>query len=248
MNKKVFWLSIIAVLASFAGGFLLANSLNKKEMSVLQAENERLKKAENDAALEDEAGTLSDDEIKRKIAEADANPSNIPFQKNLALALFNYASMKENAGLLREVSRLMTRVYEKNPEDYEAVAALGNINLALGYFEKNNENLLKARGFYQKALAKNADDADVRTDLGLTYLFSNPPENSRAVDELQKSLKINSENEKTLQALIQAFQNQNKKEDAEKYAAKLKEINPNNQILAEPDSPPENAQTDSQKK
>jgi len=232
MNKKVFWLSIVAVLLSFAGGFLLANSLNRKELSALRTENENLKKSPDNAALADEEGILSDDEISGKIAEADANPTNIAFQKNLGLALYNYASMKQNTELLREVSRLIKRVYEKNPDDYEAIVTLGNINFDIGYFDKNNENFRTAREFYQKALSIKADDDGVRTDLGLTYYLSNPPETDRAVAEFQKSLSINPNDEKTLQILIEALLGQNKKDEAEKYTIKLKEINPKNQILS----------------
>lgn len=237
MNKKIFWLSIVAVIASFAGGFLLANSLNKKELDALRAENENLKKAQPASDREGEEFSLSDEEIKRKIAEADGNPSNIEFQKNLGLALYNYASMKQNAGLLDEVSRLINRVYADNPNDYTALVTLGNINFDLGYIRENNEYFQKARTFYQKALERKPNDADIITDVGLTYFLSNPPEIEPATANFEKALKINPKNEKTLQAIIQTLLSQGKKEEAEKYIAGLKEINPNNQILSNLDSP-----------
>ena len=252
MNKKIFWLAVVAVLASFAGGFLLANSLNRKELSALRAENDSLQKAMSEAAQNDDDESLSDEEIRRRIDEADKNPTNIAFQKNLGLALYNYAAMKQNPALLREVSRLVTRVYQTDANDYEAVTTLGNINLALGFYEKNNENFVKAREFYKKALEKKADDADVRTDLGLTFLLANPPENDAAIAEFERALKINAKNEKTLQGLIEALENQDKKEEAEKYAARLREINPGNEIFIETnqsaETKPENAQGDLQKK
>ena len=247
MNKKVFWLSIVAVILSFAGGFMLANSLNRKEMSALRAENDNLKKAQTEPAQTDEEGNLSDEEITAKIAEADRSPTNIPFQKNLGLALYNYASMKQNTELLREVERLLTRVYEKNPDDYEAIVALGNINFDVGYFDKKNENFQTAREFYQKALSKKPDDESVRTDLGLTYFLSNPPQTEQAIAEFQKALKINPKDDKTLQVLIQALLSQNKKVEAEKYIAQLKEINPNSEVLSNLNSPPEAGAGDLQK-
>ncbi len=247
MNRKLFWLSLIGVLASFAGGFLLANSLNRKEIVNLQTENENLKKNQAEPVDESEDFTLGDEEIKQKIAEADRNPQNIAFQKNLGLALYNYASMKKNAELLAEVSRLITRVYENDPNDYEAIETLGNINFDIGYFKENNENLQKAREFYLKALDKKPDDVEIRTDLGLTYLLSSPPDANRAVENFEKSLKLNPKHEKTLQVMIRALLNQGKREEAEKFISGLKEVNPNNRILSELDSSSANNESNLQK-
>lgn len=233
MNNKTFWLSIAAVLASFAGGFLLANSLNRKDLSALRSENENLKKAQSERAAENSETALSGEEIKKKIAEADANPTNLDFQKNLGFALYNYASMKRDADLLREVSRLLTRVYEGNPKDYQALTTLGDTDFNIGYFTKDDDKMQKARVFYQKALEQKSNDVEVRTDLGLTYFLANPPEAERAIEELQKSLQINPKHEKTLQAMIQALNSQNKQSEAEKYAARLRQVNPKNSFLSE---------------
>ena len=43
MKNKSFWISIIAVIISFAGGFILANAFNRIELDALRAENARLK-------------------------------------------------------------------------------------------------------------------------------------------------------------------------------------------------------------
>ncbi|CAN5169202.1 hypothetical protein BH20ACI1_BH20ACI1_19580 [soil metagenome] len=233
MNKKLFWLSIIAVIISFIGGFLLANALNRNEITNLQTENGRLKTVQDTANQKDKELTLSDEEISRKIAEADQNPNNISFQKNLGIALYNYAAMKQNAELLSEISRLLTRAYNDNPKDTDVVTTLGNIYFDIGYLKKNNENFLKAREFYQKALEQKPNDAGIRTDLGLTYFLINPPETDQAITEFQKSLLVDSKHEKTLQVLTQALISRNKNAEAEKYLERLKQVNPNNRQLAE---------------
>jgi tetratricopeptide (TPR) repeat protein len=247
MNKKIFWLSIAAVIASFVGGFFTANSLNRKDLSDLRAENERLKKNQVDSNQTVEEMSLTEDEIRAKIAEADKNPNNLPFQKNLGLALYNYASMKQNAELLAEVSRLLTRVYDNDQSDYQIVVTLGNIKFDIGYFKKNNDDFKNARVFYQKALEQKPKDVDVRTDLGLTYFLSNPPEADPAIVEFQKSIQINPKHEKTLQVLIQALLSQNKRDEAEKYIARLREVNPENQILMNLNAPFSTAESNLQK-
>ncbi|MCA1625690.1 MAG: tetratricopeptide repeat protein [Acidobacteria bacterium] len=228
MNTKVFWLSLIVIFISFVGGFLLANAFNRTELNDLRAENERLKNSQEDKNSVNSQIALSDEEIRRKIAEADQNPNNFAFQKSLGIALYRYATMKQDTELLAEVARLLNRAVENNPKDYDVIVTLGNIYFDIGYFKKENDKLQKAREFYQKVLEQKPKDADVRTDFGLTYFLETPPETEKAIVEFQKSLKENPKHEKTLQVLTEALLSQNKTEDAEKYLAKLKEVNQNN--------------------
>lgn len=236
MNGKVLWLSIAAVVVSFVGGFLLANSLNRTELNNLRGDNERLKTSQNEPNQTPGGLALSDEEIREKIAEADRSPNNFAFQKNLGLALYRYAAMKQDAELLAEVGRLLSRAYEIDKNDFDVTTTLGNIYFDIGYFKKDNEQFQKARDFYSMALRQKPNDVDVRTDLGLTYFLTTPPENEKAVGEFQKSLQINPKHEKTLQVLTQTLLSQNNTVEAEKYLAKLKEVNSSNQFLNELES------------
>ncbi len=221
-------MSLIAVFLGFAGGFLLANAFNRTELNDLRAENERLKISQEGKNSGNSEIALSDEEIRRKISEADQNPNNFSFQKNLGIALYRYATMKQDTEMLAEVARLLNRAVENNPKDYDVIVMLGNIYFDIGYFKRENGKLQKAREFYQKALEQKPNDADVRTDFGLTYFLETPPETEKAIVEFQKSLKENPVHEKTLQVLTQALLSQNKTEEAEKHLAKLKEVNQNN--------------------
>lgn len=233
MNKKVFWISLVAVIISFFGGFLLANALNRNELNTIRAEIERLK---NSSPQDKSEVSLSDEEIRQKIAEADKNPENFNFQKNLGLALYRYATMKQDAQLLAEIARLLTRANQQDAKDYEVLITLGNCYFDIGYIKKDNENLTKAREFYQKALSQKPNDVDVRTDLGLTYFLVNPPETDKALAEFQKSLQIDPKHEKTLQVTAQALLSQKKVAEAANYLTRLREVNPENQFLPELES------------
>lgn len=247
MNGKLFWLSIAAIFVSFIGGFLLANALNRNDLNTLRAENDRLKNSENKTVRDESELNLSESEIQEKIAEADSNPTNYAFQKNLGIALYRYAAMKQDSKMLSEVGRILTRVYENNPQDYNVTVTLGNIYFDIGYFQKDNSQFQKARVFYQKALEQKNDDADVRTDLGLTYYLIDPPENERAIAEFQKTLQIDPNHEKTLQALAQIKTKQNKTEEAEKFISRLKEVNSKNQTIPELESQIQKLKNNSQK-
>jgi len=233
MKTKVLLLSITAVILSFVGGFLLANALNRTELNSLRAENERLKNTQTASNQNESENTLTDEEIRQKIAEADRNPNNFAFQKGLGLGLYRYAAVKQDTNLLEEVAPLLKRAGELNPEDYDVIVALGNLYFDVGFYKKSNEDFQKAREFYQKALEQKPNDTDVRTDLGLTFFLMSPPETDKAIAEFQKSLQTNRKHEKTLQVLTQALLSQNKTIEAEKYLDLLREVNQNNETLSE---------------
>ena len=233
MKSKVVLLSIVAVIASFVGGFLLANALNRNELSNLRAENERLKNTQGLSPADESENALTEQEIAEKVDEANRNPNNFEFQKNLGLALYRYATMKQDAGMLEKFLPLLERANKLEAKDYDVIVALGNLNFDIGFFKKDNEKFQEARGYYQKALEQKPSDSDVRTDLGLTYFLTNPPENDKAVAEFQKSLEANRKNEKALQFLIQAFLKQNNTGEAEKNLERLREVNQNNETLPE---------------
>ncbi len=233
MNKKFVWLSILGVILSFVGGFFLANALNRGEISSLTAENARLKKNQSGQTSQQSEVDLSDKEIQEKIAEAKKNPKDFAFQKGLGLGLYRYAMLKQDKDLLVDVSMLLQRANDLNPDDYDVIVSLGNVYFDLGQIEKDKESNLKARKLYQKALEKNPKDVNVRTDFGLTYLLTEDAEIDKAIGELEKSLELNSKHEKTLQFLTQAKIKKGNLDEAEKYLAKLKEINPKNQGIAD---------------
>ena len=210
---------------------MLANALNRNDLNSLRAENERLKNNQVTASANETEITLSEEEIARKIAEADQNPNNFAFQKGLGLGLYRYATVKQDAKLLEEVERLLSRANQLNEKDYDVIVALGNINFDVGYFKKNNEKFRLAREFYQKALEQKPNDPDLRTDLGLTYFLIKPPETDKAIAEFQKSLQANAKHEKTLQVMTDALLSQNKTSEAEKYLTLLREVNQMNEVL-----------------
>ena len=227
MNRKSLWISIIAVIISFAGGFILANALNRNEMDDLRAENSRLKTDSSGLEGAESEASLSESEIRQRIMEAEQNPDNFSFQKNFGLALYRYAVIKQDDKMLAEVEKILNRAYHLNEKDYDVLVALGNLQFDFGYFKKSADGFVKAREFYTKALDQNPNDVDVRTDLGLTYFLANPPQLDKAVGEFKTSLGINPKHEKTLQFITQSYIKSGNTPEAEIYLARLKEINPN---------------------
>ena len=230
MNKNFLWISILAVLIAFAGGFLLANALNRSEFTKITAENERLKNTSQPSSNSNEQ-ELSVDEVKQKIAQADQNPDNFDFQKNLGIALYRYATFKQNPELLLDVERLLKRAYDKNPKDQEVLVFYGNTLFDIGYARKDNAKFEQARKIYTEALAQQPKDVDIQTDFGLTYFYETPPQDEKAIVELKKALALKSNHERSLQYMAQIYARQNKSDESEKYLAELRKVNPNNAIF-----------------
>jgi tetratricopeptide (TPR) repeat protein len=234
MTDKYFWITLVGIAVSFAGGFLLANTLNRNEITALQAQVEQAKKNPAAAGSTQAPGAqpeLTDAEIRQKIAEADNAPDNIAFQRDLGSALYRYGGMKQDPNLITESVRLLKRVIEKNPTDYEAIVATGNALFDIAAMRKDAAGYAAAREFYSKALELRPNDAGVRADYGSTYFLGTPVEIEKAKTELEKALAADSANERALQFLTQVYVKIGNKADAEKTFAILKTANPNNPMI-----------------
>ena len=127
--------------------------------------------------------------------------------------------------------RILDRANSLNSKDFDVLVALGNAHFDIGFAKKDAAEYKKAREIYSAALEVKPGDADVSTDLGLTYFLQNPPEHDKAAAQLQKVSDANPKHERSLQFLVQVFVKQNKIPDAEKALAKLKTIDPNNDAI-----------------
>lgn len=233
MNIKIIAAAAIGMLAGFAAGFLIANSLNRSELESAQAQAANLSSEGAPAGSRAERMELSDEEIRAKIAEADQNADNFQYQKTLGLALYTYAAMKQDARLLEDVAKLLERANKLNPDDYDVLVSLGNVSFDLGQVKKDESLNEKARGFYRTALGKNEKDANVRTSLGVSFLASRTPEPRKAIEELRMAVEIDPRNDKALRYLAQAYADAGEKENAAKYLEELKKVDPENPSIAE---------------
>ena len=231
MNSRVVGTGIIAALIGLAGGFLLANSLNRSTINALKTQLDTRNTTPNaNSAKPDELG-VSDEEIRSKIAEADANPSDIAYQKSLGRGLYRFATMKKDADLLKEAKRLLIRANSLDPKDYDVLVDLGNAHFDTGYFDKDVASFKLARETYEKAFAVKPEDADVRTDFALTYFLDEPADLKRAIDEFQKALKMNPKQERALQFLTSTYIRQSDFASAQKTLDILKAANAKNDAI-----------------
>lgn len=231
MEKNTILVATITLLVGFIGGFLLANSINRSEMNAMRAQAGPSSASNTSQPGNNDDPSLSQDEIRAKIAEADKNADNFTFQKDLGIGLYRYGAMKQDLGVLAESARILTRANSLDPKDFDVLVNLGNAHFDIGFAKKEQASFENAREFYNKALAIKPDDPNVRTDLGISYYVQPTPDYMRASDELQKVVAANPRHDRSMQFLAQIYVAQNKISEAEKLLAKLKEANPTNPAL-----------------
>ena len=151
------------------------------------------------------------------IEQAEAEPDN--FDAQMRAAAIHYKNRRYN-----EAIQLLMRANQLRPDSYDAIVALGNAN-----FDANNFEI--AEKWYTAALVKNPKDINVRTDLGLTFLFRQRQNVDRAIEEFGRSLSLDPRHEQTLQNMVVALIKKGSFTEAEATLGKLREVNPNNPSL-----------------
>lgn len=230
--------ALLGISAGLVLGFILANGYSRAEMEKQklivrqQQEQKSSSSPQTPAGVEQTAQeTLSPEELRQVIARADANAKDLSLQRSIGLALYRYAALEQDSAILGEAVRLLERAQAGvSSSDTELLSSLGNAHFILARQGKP-EQMAKARAVYQKALQADAKNADLRVDLGLTYLFAQPSEPLVAIKEFSQVLKSNSSFERGLEGLVVAQMEAKLTKDAAATLEKLKQVNPNNPSL-----------------
>jgi len=241
MDRRNFLIAIIAGVVGLVAGFIFSNSINRNEISSLRSENELLK-SDPAASAKRADNELTSEEIQATVKRADASPADFQTQRNVGVAIYRYAVMKQDTELLQHAIRIMERAIALRPDDYDVSLSLGNAYFDVGYFGKNNDAFAQARKFYTKVLAVKPNNADVLVDVGLSYFLQTPPDYELALREFRRSLEIDPKHERTLQFAVQALIKQNKSAEASEHLERLRTVNPQNESIGELTSMLANAQ------
>ncbi len=227
MHRNTFAFVIVAAVGGFIAGFWLANSINRSAPQITPAANSVPQTGQNSNT------ELSQEEIRQKIAEADANPTNAAFQRDLGIGLYRYAAMQQDASLLADAARILERSDSLSPKDFDVLVALGNAHFDIGFYRKDAASFQKAREIYAQALTVKPNEPDVTTDLGLTYYLQEPPDLPKAAADLEKVPNLKPDHDRSMQFLVRVYLKQDRVQDAEKMLDRVKSVNPKNSAIAE---------------
>ena len=223
---------MLGLLAGFIIGFWVANNLFYVRNTGAPTANPTAAAPGTNPSTpaENDPQQLSQAEIKRVVAQADAKPTDLAFQKEMGVALYRYASAQQDTSLLPDVRRLLERASAGSPNDVDLLVAMGNVNFDIAQ-SSDPAGFKTARDYYNQALAIRPNDPNVRTDLGLTYFFDRPSDPTRAIAEYRKSLQIDPKHELTLQNLSFALIATGAYDEATTVMATLESVNPSNNAL-----------------
>ena len=218
MNKENLMFGIIGLLVGLIIGFMFANSVNQSAM--INAPGGFANQGPNAAA--NPAVPASGQNLPEVQAAIDvARKEKDNFEAQIKAAEL-YTQIQRYDGAVE----FLKRANELKPDNYEVIVQLGN-----SYFD--SKQYLEAEKWYAAALAKKADDVNVRTDMGLTFMFRAPSDYDRAIKEFNQSLAVNPKHTQTLQNLTVAYTKKGDAEKAKSTLARLETEDPTNSALAQ---------------
>jgi tetratricopeptide (TPR) repeat protein len=223
MSKDNILFAIVGLLTGLIVGFIFANSLNEKGAVTSTAPagdmrtNSNLPPGHPDIGAAGTQGGMQPDMLE-SIEKARQDPSDFEAQLKAAEAYYQIERFDETIMYLTNANKL-------KPDDREVIVHLGNANFDAGKYDE-------ARKWYADALTKKPDDVNVRTDLGLTYVFREPADYDKAIEEFNKALQIDADHIQTLQNLTVAYTKKGDAAKARATLAKLEAVDPGNVALA----------------
>ena len=240
MKQKV---SIFAV-GLFVGlvvGFIVTNHFNRPEFAVGKPGSAAANSAstpggnasQGDGPIDPSGGDeaqISDEELQHIKQAVDANPDKYDDQVMFAEYLLKMRHDPAAAIAYYE------RANKLKPNDLKSLVGLANATFDAaapedGTSAYDDDRLKKATGYYEKALAIDPKDVNVRTDMALTYFFRTPPETDRAIAEFRRSLAIDPRHQITLQNLTAALTTKGDLQAAEQTLAQLQSVAPGNPAI-----------------
>lgn len=216
MTRDNILFSIIGVLLGVFAGYVFATTVNQNGYAPRTVAGPVTGNPAMPASAAAEQGADSSAD-RALIEQAQLEPDN--FDAQMQAAAIHYKNRRFD-----EAIQLLVRANQLRPDSYDALVALGNSNFDANRFEI-------AEKWYTAALVKNPKDINVRTDLGLTFLFRKEQDVDRAIKEFRSSLELDPRHEQTLQNMVVALIKKGDFGAAETTLSKLKEVNPGNQSL-----------------
>lgn len=219
MNKENVLFGIVGLLSGLIIGFMFANSVNRNNSLPGMNAPPTAMTAQNGQVPEGHPPMqgASMEEVQAAVEKAKAEPDNFDAQIKAADLYNQIGRYDDSIAYLKNANKI-------KPDDYETIVNLGNLNF-------DSEKFEEAEKWYSQALTKKPDSVNVRTDLGLTFIFRQPPNYDRAIEEFEKSLKVDANHIQTLQNLTVAYTKKSNAAKANEILAKLEAIEPTNSAI-----------------
>lgn len=219
MTKENTLFLIIGLLAGLIVGFFFANSVNQSAVRPAPAGMpQSATLPEGHPSIPGANGSGAIPEVQAAIEKAKQNPTD--FDAQLKAAELYYQIQRFDGAI-----EFLKKANELQPDNYEVLVNLGNANFDAGKHEEAEKS-------YVKALIKKPEDVDVRTDLGLTFIFREKPDFDRAIQEFKRALDTNPNHAQALQNLTVAYTKKSDSTNAVATLARLEKLDTANPAIA----------------
>lgn len=220
MNKDNLLFGIVGLLLGCIIGFVFANSVNRSGFAPAPGTatlNANSALPPGHPEVGGGSGGMQP-EVQAAIEKAKAEPDNYDAQIKAAEMYYQIQRFDSAVEFLKRANQL-------KPDDYETMVNLGNAYFDAGKYEDAEKS-------YSAALVKKVSDVNVRTDLGLTFIFRQPPNYDRAIEEFQRSLAMDPNHIQTLQNLTVAYTKKGDAAKAKATLAQLESVDPGNSAIS----------------
>ncbi len=218
MSKENTLFVVVGLLLGFIIGFFFANSVNQgSAVPTPQGMQQTAALPSGHPAVPGSGGGGAIPEVQAAIEKAKQNPSDFDAQMKAAELYYQIQRFDGAVEFLKKANELQ-------PDNYDVLVNLGNAMFDAAKYED-------AEMTYTRALTKKPEDLNVRTDLGLTFIFRDGPDYDRAIQEFKRVLEVDANHIQALQNLTVAYTKKADKQNASATLARLEQADAANNAI-----------------
>jgi tetratricopeptide (TPR) repeat protein len=219
VNKNKYLIGLIGLAIGFATSFFLTTNYNKNNTSMAAAGQPSPGMAGAAGGAGNQQAMMGN--VAATIEKAKSNPKDFGAQIEAA-KVFN------QIGRIPETVEYLQKAYAINPTEFSQLGAAG----FLGQYYSDQKNYAEAETWFNRAVEAEPNEADLYVALAETFIKREPPQAERAVQELQRALKVDPKSGHALDHLVEAYALKRDARAAEEALNRLKETDPSNQRIA----------------
>ena len=211
MNKNKYLFGLIGLTAGFLISFFWTQSYNKSTAVTAPGSTGGAAGGQpnQQAMMANVSATLE---------KAKNNPKDFEAQVDAARTFFQI-------GRIAEAIEYLKKAHEIKPDDI-------NVTANIGILYSEQKNFAEAEKYFRRAIEISPDEAELYVELGATFIQREPAEPDKAVEELQRALKIEPKNSHALGHLIEAYLLKKDARLAEETLARLRDAEPTSQKIS----------------
>jgi tetratricopeptide (TPR) repeat protein len=212
VNKNKYWFGLIGLMIGFIVSFFLTRDYNRRQVPSLQS-------AADISGSDNQQAMMA--HVREVVEKAQNNPTDVNAQ-------IEAASVFDTIGRTKEAVEYLKRALAINPKHEQGFGISGYI----GKFHFDQGEYDEAETWFRRAAEINPTEPDVFVELGATLLQRNPPNADKAINEIERALKLDPKNVHALEHLVEAYAVKKDARGAEEALDRLKQADSNNQRLS----------------